>query len=441
MSVTKDIRIKTGASTYDTRDIGAEAQYVDVSRDSNGDIIEDITAPGVVVASTEPLSETLGGLQEKLTFDATPTSGSNNPVTSGGIYNAIQADAALSPTSEKPVQNKVVTTALGNKIDLSVIGSQEPIGDVPSVPYTTGSYLVGSDKKLYRVTQDIAITDTITVGTNVVEEPVVVGLDRIQPIETELVDVNNIAGAKNFCPNEATTQTVTDITFTVNSDGTVTVSGTPAASRSITLNDGGLMMAKGSYTLSSGTSRVVLQAKKQSDGTIIGRSDSSGGYPATFTLAADTSIVFTLYTSGTSAISNIKAYPMCRMASDPDTTYVPYAMSNREATSQISNFANDLKWENVPYYTSYGTILSTTNIKKNKYLCVGYVNISTYSGGAVGTSFSIDAAYSQTIPMVARNTGTGATTFVDASVSSSGMYAVLPSGYDEIRGSFSIPLT
>lgn len=110
-------------------------------------------------------------------------------------------------------------------------------------------------------------------------------------------------------------------------------------------------------------------------------------------------------------------------------------------TSQISNFANGLKWENVPYYTSYGTILSTTNIKKNKYLCVGYVNISTYSGGAVGTSFSIDAAYSQTIPMVARNTGTGATTFVDASVSSSGMYAVLPSGYDEIRGSFSIPLT
>ena len=400
MSVTKDIRIKTGASTYDTRDIGAEAQYVDVSRDSNGDIIEDITAPGVVVASTEPLSETLGGLQEKLTFDATPTSGSNNPVTSGGIYNAIQADAALSPTSEKPVQNKVVTTALGNKIDLSVIGSQEPIGDVPSVPYTTGSYLVGSDKKLYRVTQDIAITDTITVGTNVVEEPVVVGLDRIQPIETELVDVNNIAGAKNFCPNKATTQTVTDITFTVNSDGTVTVSGTPAASRSITLNDGGLMMAKGSYTLSSGTSRVVLQAKKQSDGTIIGRSDSSGGYPATFTLAADTSIVFTLYTSGTSAISNIKAYPMCRMASDPDTTYVPYAMSNREATSQISNFTNS------------PTLLETLTSTGTKTLSVAGYNkllVTVYdSSGFGGTRiYPVDLSALETIIVPRNNTGNG----------------------------------
>lgn len=338
MSVTKDIRIKTGASTYDTRDIGAEAQYVDVSRDSNGNIIEDITEPGVVVASTEPLSETLGGLQEKLTFDTAPTQASNNPVTSGGIYTAIQADAALSPTSEKPVQNKIVTTALGNKIDLSVIGTQEPIGDAPSVPYETGSYLVGSDKKLYRVTQDIAITDNITVGTNVEEEPVVVGLDRIQPIETELVDVNNIAGAKNFCPNNATTQTVTDVTFTVNTNGSVGVSGTPAATRQLVLNNGGLMMAKGSYTLSSGSDRVVLQARKQSDSTIIGRSNGYQ-YPATFTLAADTSVVFNLYTTGTSAISTI-AYPMCRMASDPDTTYVPYAMSNREATSQISNLTN-----------------------------------------------------------------------------------------------------
>ena len=108
--------------------------------------------------------------------------------------------------------------------------------------------------------------------------------------------------------------------------------------------------------------------------------------------------------------------------------------------SQISNFANALNWQDVPYHTSYGTILSTTKIKKNKYLCVGYVNVSTYSGGSVGASFSIDAAYGQTIPMVARNRGTGATTFVDAFVSSSGMYAILPSGYDEIRGSFSIPL-
>ncbi|MBO7732633.1 MAG: hypothetical protein J6S67_08780 [Methanobrevibacter sp.] len=106
-------------------------------------------------------------------------------------------------------------------------------------------------------------------------------------------------------------------------------------------------------------------------------------------------------------------------------------------TSQISNLEN---WQDVPYYTSYGTILSTTKIKKNKNLCVGYVNISTYSGGRVGTSFSVNGAYSQTIPMVARNSGTGVTTFVDAYVSGSGVDATLPSGYDEIRGSFVIPL-
>ena len=114
---------------------------------------------------------------------------------------------------------------------------------------------------------------------------------------------------------------------------------------------------------------------------------------------------------------------------------------NASTADNISTQISNLNWQDVPYHTSYGTILSTTKIKKNKYLCVGYVNISTYSGGAVGASFSIDAAYSQTIPMVARNSGTGATTFVDASVSSNGMYAMLPSGYDEIRGSFLVPLT
>ena len=63
-------------------------------------------------------------------------------------------------------------------------------------------------------------------------------------------------------------------------------------------------------------------------------------------------------------------------------------------------------------------------------------------GGTAGISFSVPGLYSQTIPMVARNTGTGATAFVDAYVNGGGgVTATLPSGFNEIRGSFLIPLS
>lgn len=124
MAVTKKIQIQSG-SGYNSRDIGAEAQYVEVSKDSNGNIIEDITLPGVEVADTDSLTEVLIDLesnkQDTLTFDSTPTSGSSNPVTSDGIYQALQnvdidVDSALSTTSENPVQNKVITSALNKKV-------------------------------------------------------------------------------------------------------------------------------------------------------------------------------------------------------------------------------------------------------------------------------------------------------------------------------------
>ena len=345
MSVTKDIRIKTGASTYDTRDIGAEAQYVDVSRDSNGNIIEDITEPGVVVASTEPLSETLGGMQEKLTFDSTPTLGSSNPVTSSGIYTAIQPDSALSPTSEKPVQNKVVTTALGNKVDLSLIGSTEPIGNVPSVPYKTGAYLVGSDKKLYRVTQDIAITDNIVVGTNVVEEPVVVGLDRIQSIETEIADMNNITGAKNLLPNEAVSTVVKGIIWTVNADGTVHAQGAVASGESYSaltiklkpIFNGPVILngcpngGSSSTWQQQYTNNVDVVYRDTGEGVLIENQFDYSTYP--------TSAIMLVVYAGAGTV-DVTFEPMLRSANIKDDSYAPYAMTNREATLQIGNVEN-----------------------------------------------------------------------------------------------------
>lgn len=80
---------------------------------------------GTITGAISTLNE---DKQDALTFDSSPTSGSNNPVTSGGVYTALQnvdidVDSELSSTSENPVQNKIVTGALANKQDTLTQGT------------------------------------------------------------------------------------------------------------------------------------------------------------------------------------------------------------------------------------------------------------------------------------------------------------------------------
>ena len=164
MAVTKKIQIQNAAGTgYDSRDIGAEAQYVVVSRDVSGDIIEDITAAGVVIDSTEELSETLKNLEENkedtLTFDTTPTENSTNPVTSGGVYSAIQPDNALSTSSTNSVQNKVVTAAI-NKRQATYVEAPSDWDTVPTQNSTKPITSGGIYNTLAPLTAVLAAGDT-----------------------------------------------------------------------------------------------------------------------------------------------------------------------------------------------------------------------------------------------------------------------------------------
>lgn len=66
------------------------------------------------------LQTAVSGKQDRLTFDSAPISGSSNPVTSGGIYEAlqnvsVQTDAVPTAGSTKAVQSGGVYTALQGK--------------------------------------------------------------------------------------------------------------------------------------------------------------------------------------------------------------------------------------------------------------------------------------------------------------------------------------
>ena len=99
------------------------------------------------------------GFQRELTFDDTPTAGSLNPVTSGGVKtyvdnkiaeggggSTITIDSALSDTSTNPVQNKVIKNALDTKQDTLTFDST-PTADSTN-PVTSGGVKTALDGKL-----------------------------------------------------------------------------------------------------------------------------------------------------------------------------------------------------------------------------------------------------------------------------------------------------
>lgn len=99
------------------------------------------------------------GFQRELNFDDTPTAGSLNPVTSGGIKtyvdnkiaeggggSTITIDSALSDTSTNPVQNKVIKNALNTKQD-TLTFDDTPTADSTN-PVTSGGVKTALDDKL-----------------------------------------------------------------------------------------------------------------------------------------------------------------------------------------------------------------------------------------------------------------------------------------------------
>lgn len=164
MSITKNMIITDSlGQEVDRRDIGAEAQNIDVSRDADGKIITDITASGVEVSSIESLAQTLKNIENNsqitLTFDDVPTTGSDNPVKSKGLV----PDTALSPTSTKPVQNKIVTEALSTKLS-TYANNSDAWDEEPTInsikPVTSRGIKNALDNKLDIYTDENAMWDT-----------------------------------------------------------------------------------------------------------------------------------------------------------------------------------------------------------------------------------------------------------------------------------------
>ena len=114
--------------------------------------------------------------EDLLTFDTTPTSGSDNPVTSGGIANALNGkqdtltfDAVPTENSTNPVESGGVYDALAGKQDALTFDTTPTAGSTN--PVTSG----GVAEAISNITVDVATTQTAGIvkpdGTTVTVDP------------------------------------------------------------------------------------------------------------------------------------------------------------------------------------------------------------------------------------------------------------------------------
>ena len=148
-----------------------------------------------------------------------------------------------------------------------------------------------------------------------------------------------VLGAKNLLkyPYGNTTKTENNVTFTDNGDGTITANTSAAASANTSFMlamafvyglDKDAFLSGIPSGISSAISDILLWDETASKGYY----DNGNGVLIPASISGHiVNIAFRVKSGQT--VSNLTIKPMLRLASDPDDTYVPYAMTNREMTA------------------------------------------------------------------------------------------------------------
>lgn len=235
--------------------------------------------------------------------------------------------------NEENYTNFIVWVKAGATVNVTFKPMIRPAGTDPTyVPYAK---------------TNAELTDDVTVNTN------------------SLYSMMNVNGAKNILPCElAVSDTISGVTFTVNSDGTIIVNGTATEDISYALHANTEILppnrdciltgcpsggSKNTYFLVIGlwTGSHYNTARSDYGSGIAFNSNNGLGVSAGINIKAGT------------VINNLTFKPMIRDGAIADDTYVPYAMPNRQLTTkQIKRKLVDIsgiaitRLDNGMYYAS-----------------------------------------------------------------------------------------
>ena len=186
------------------------------------------------------------------------------------------------------------------------------------------------------------------------------------------INAQGVLGAKNLLPNNATSKTVKGVTFTVNDDGSVTASGTATDNIPYLINGYLLnILDVNKRYIYSGSPNT---ASEQTYFTYIGFNPGNGSFNHEYGSGVEfslkdkdvdyTNVNYYIFIRSGAILNNIVFKPMIRLASDPDDTYQPYAMTNRELTEKVfekRTLTSDNNLNNITETGIYGITTKPTN--------------------------------------------------------------------------------
>lgn len=148
-----------------------------------------------------------------------------------------------------------------------------------------------------------------------------------------------VLGAKNLLPSYSGTYTNAGVTYTADSNGIVTCSGTATGASIWRRVNDPITLKKGKYKLYGGSN---IGTSTGSDVFVALWNGTAyitpvKGTTDTYTFTQDTSVQFTIRIGSGIDSSSYVFYPMIYLATDPDDTYAPYAMTNKELTDSASD--------------------------------------------------------------------------------------------------------
>ena len=184
---------------------------------------------------------------------------------------------------------------------------------------------------------------------------------------------------KNILPSVNTTKTINGVTFTHNSDGSITINGTASAKTSYPINSTASSATR-NVPLKANTDYILSGCSKGSSSTytfqIWYMKNEASQYitnsttPATFSTVEETLMGAYIIVFAGTTVSNVTIYPMITLASETDQAYEPYgAMPSPEFPSLIKSIKSknefDIsKIENTAQITNNGdgtlTLANTT---------------------------------------------------------------------------------
>lgn len=321
----------------------------------------------------------------------------------------VEVDAELSEISENPVQNKVITAELASYATTAEVESKvtEKVAEiVAGAPEDFDTLKEMSDwlkehedsaasmnSAIQKNAEDIETAnenisknaeDIVTVNENIQKN-----VDDITVVKNSIAINKSTLGAqcKNLLRNTAVSKSEHNANFTVNEDGTITVSTTAVTNNTATLT------INSDMTLEPGTYKLTGSSELGENGQLrlyIGSEFKRSG--DTFTISEPTKITnIRLFVYTGVEFTEKTVYPMLRYADITDSTYEPYQANVNTRISALETLSDAVYKYHQSAFAKYDTgyVLRVGNQVHINLVATFHTSCAAWVGSIVKLPFKV----------------------------------------------------